>query len=67
MQSLTYQKKIYETRLENWKGERTREIDQEINALESNNDNFEQGDENTPNLHTRELQSPEGDEILLTN
>ena len=48
-------------------GERTREIDQEINALESNNDNFEQGNENTPNLHTRELQSPEGDEILLTN
>ncbi|XP_015765670.1 PREDICTED: uncharacterized protein LOC107344511 [Acropora digitifera] len=48
-------------------GERTREIDQEINGLESNKDNFEQGNENTTNLHTRELQRPEGDEILLTN
>ena len=48
-------------------GERTREIDQEINGLESNKDNFEQGNENTTNLHTRELKSPEGDEILLTN
>ena len=47
--------------------ERTREIDQEINGLESNKDNFEQGNENTTNLHTRELQRPEGDEILLTN
>ena len=48
-------------------GERTREIVQEINGLESNKDNFEQGNENTTNLHTRELQRPEGDEILLTN
>lgn len=48
-------------------GEKTREIDQEINGLESNKDNFEQGNENTTNLHTRELQRPEGDEILLTN
>ena len=48
-------------------GERTGEIDQEINGLELNNSNFEQGNENTTNLHTRELQSPEGDEPLLTN
>ena len=48
-------------------GERSGEIDQEINGLESNNYNFEQGNENTANLHTRELQSPKGDELLLTN
>ena len=80
MQSLTYQKKftkpgwktgkdmanVQSTTLRN-AGERTREIDQEINGVESNKDNFEQGNENTTNLHTRELQRPEGDEMLLTN
>ena len=39
----------------------------EQEKLTRNNPNFEQGNENTTNLHTRELQSPEGNELLLTN
>ena len=69
MQSLTYQKKIYETRLEKDMGnvqgtmvrnpgERTREIDQEINGLESNKDNFEQGNENTTNCILESYKDP---------
>ena len=38
-----------------------------LTRLELNNSNFEQGNENPTNLHTRELQSPAGDESLLNN
>ena len=48
-------------------GGKTGKTDQENNRLELNNSNFEQGNENSTNLHTRELQSPIGDEPLLNN